>query len=171
MIYVNELLVTEEKSRETAVQLVTEYLATKKLVLISGNNEILNEEEIRLLITEQPAVLKLTALHSNEVLRDFKEELHNYIVKIEEYVEDTRESENFTSAMNSFVQVAEALLEFEAVANYLRKKLINHQQIQAISTKALSQAEEGDSEYILDLIEYELLPILHQFIDETNEEM
>jgi len=99
---------------------------------------------------------------------DFKEELHTYILKVKAYIETARETEDFSSMMTSFIQVTEALIEFEAVANFLGKKLIDQEQIQTISIKALEQAEEGNIDYILDLMEYELLPILQHFIDETN---
>lgn len=168
MIYVNNVLVTEEKAPETAGGKLKVYLATEKLVLLNENEELLEENEVEQLLMNLPSAINLTAIRSSELLANFKEELHTYILKVEGYIDTTRETEDFSTTMTSFIQVSEALLEFEAVANFLEKKLINQDQIQTITKKALEQAEEGNAEYLLDLMEYELLPILQNFIDETN---
>lgn len=168
MIYVNDVLVTEEKTLELAEKALKVYLATEKLVLTGQNEELLTEKEIEQMLVNLSTTIKLTATGSSKILMDFKEELHTYMLKVEAYIETTRETEDYSSIMASFVQVTEALLEFEAVANFLEKNLIDQEQIQTISIKALEQAEEGNTEYLLDLMEYELLPILQHFIDETN---
>jgi len=168
MIYVNDILVTEEATLELAEKALKVYLATEKLVVTGPNEELLSEQEIEQVLVKFPATIKLVAIGSSKLLMDFKEELHTYILKVKAYIETARETEDFSSMMTSFIQVTEALIEFEAVANFLGKKLIDQEQIQTISIKALEQAEEGNIDYILDLMEYELLPILQHFIDETN---
>lgn len=168
MIYVNDVFVTAEATYELAEVALKSYLATEKLVIVGPNKELVTEQEIEQILMNLTAKVNLTAICSSEILKEFKEELHSYILKVEEYIEVAREAENFSTTMTSFVQVLEALIEFEVVANFLQKKLIDSEQINVISTKALKQAEEKNTEYILDLLEYELLPMLHRFIDETN---
>lgn len=168
MIYVNDVLVTNEETLELAEKALKDFLATEKLVVTGQNEELLTEQEIKQILVNLPTTIKFTAISSSKVLLDFKEELNTYILKVEAYIDTTRETEDFSSTMASFVEVTEALLEFEVVANFLDKKLIDREQIQTISKKALEQAEEGNADYLLDLIEYELLPILQYFIDETN---
>lgn len=168
MIYVNDMLVTEKTTMELAEKDLKKYLATEKMIVIGADKELLTEQEIKQCLINFPTTIKLTAISSTQILMDFKEELHTYILRVEEYIDTARDTEDFQSILNSFIQLTEALLEFEAVANFLGKELIDQQEIQVVSEKALTQAEEGNTEYILDLMEYELLPILHQFIDETN---
>ena len=168
MIYVNDVLVTEEETYELAKNSLKVYLASEKLVLLNKMKNSYMNNEMEQILMNLPSAINLTAIRSSELLADFKEELHSYILKVEGYIDTTRETEDFSTTMTSFVQVSEALLEFEVVANFLEKKLIDQDQIQTITKKALEQAEEGNTEYLLDLMEYELLPILQNFIDETN---
>lgn len=171
MIYVNDVLVTEEENQKIAEKMLKMYLTTEKLVLIREDNEIVDEQEIGTILINRPAIVKLKAIRTSALLRDFKEELQNYILRVEEYVEATRESEDFSMVMTSFVQVTEGILEFSAVAKFLQKDLIDQQQIHEITKKALQQAEAGNNEYLLDLLEYELIPMIYHFLSETIEEM
>jgi len=171
MLFINDILVTEEDDIQVVEKSVKSYLTEQKLVIMNEDNHPMNEEELQDNIANYSGTLKLTAITTSMLLREFKGELHNYILKVEDYIGDTRETEDFSTVSISFIQATEALLEFEVVAEFLQKKLINQQTIQDISRKALEQAKIGNSEYILDLLEYELLPILNHFINETNEEM
>lgn len=171
MIYVNGHIVTEEKSYETATEHLKEFLFKEKLVVVKEGDDPMSQEELSTILKSDVKEIKLTAMKSSTLLRGFKEELHTYILKVEQYIENIRETEEFSTVSKSFVQVTEALLEFSSVEEYLQKELVQQPQIEDISRKALEQAKVGNNEYILDLLEYELLPILHHFLNETNEVM
>ncbi|MCK1995974.1 hypothetical protein MPH47_01820 [Psychrobacillus psychrodurans] len=171
MLFINDFLVSEEKDKQVLLQDVKSYLTKQKLILINEKHEPMSEEEIKEKLYSMAGTLKLTATLISVILFEFKEELHNYIVKVQTYIEEIRENENYNSVTDSFIQVTEALLQFKAVSNYLHKELISEQSIQSISEKALNQAELGNNEYILDLLEFELLPIIQKFLNETNGEM
>lgn len=171
MLFINDFLVSEKKDKLVLFQEVKSYLVKHKLIIINGENEPLSEEEIQNKLFNMEETLKLTAITISKLLYEFKGELSNYIVKIENYIEDTRENENYHSVAESFIQVIEALLQFKVVSNYLHKEIISEHHIQTISQKALNQAEIGNNIYLLDLLEYELLPLLQKLLLETNGEM
>lgn len=171
MLYVNEHLVTEEKELETVAQQLKEYLLKEKLVIIKADQEPFSQEELFNLLMNGEEELRLSAIHTSILLRGFKVELESYIQKVETYIEKMRDSENFADVLNGFIQVIETILEFSSVENFLQKSLVNQQQLNELSTKVLARAEEGNYEYVLDVLEYEVLEILHQFLAETNEVM
>lgn len=171
MIYVNGYVVTEENDFDTAAELLKNFLFAEKLIVVKEDKEPMSQHELTAILKSGTKEIKLSAIKSSLLLREFKEELHTYILQVEQYVEKIRETENLSTVMNSFVQVTEALIEFSAVEEFLQKKLVQQNQLNDISRKALEQAEVGNNEYVLDLLEYELLPILHHFLDETNEVM
>lgn len=171
MIYVNDHLVTVEKELEAVVKQLKDYLFNEKLVIVKKDQEPMSQGEVaRLLMSNEPE-LRLAAMHTSVLLRGFKEELESYILKVETYVEDMRETENYSEVLGDFVQVIEGLLTFSAIEKFLQKSLINQQHVNELSSKALKRAEEGNFEYVLDILEYEVLAILHHFLNETNEVM
>ncbi|TQR17378.1 hypothetical protein [Psychrobacillus vulpis] len=171
MIFVNDVLVSKEENKDKANEILKSYLTTEKLILVNEHNELISNEEIEELLSKRAEVVKLVAIRISTLVRDFKEELHNYILEVEDYIENTRDCEDFSDTLSSFIQVTEALLQFSKVEDFLQKELINQQHLLEISEKSIQQAEVGNNEYVLDLIEYELLPILHNFLNETNEEI
>lgn len=171
MIYVNNILVTQEANKSVAGAVLKEFLIAEKLVVVKKENQPMSEQELNHALMNITEKLQLTAVRSSVLIREFKEELHSYNLRVEKYINDTRQSEDFTNITTSFVEVTEALLEFSTVSNYLQKEMINKELIQELSEKALQQVEVGNTEYLLDLMEYEILPILYHFIQETNEEM
>ncbi|WP_427138358.1 hypothetical protein [Psychrobacillus psychrodurans] len=171
MLYVNDYLVTEENELEIVAQQLKDYLFKEKLIIVREDQVPVTQEELASLLQTNAPEIRLVAMYTTVLLREFKEELENYIQKVEVYIEDMRETENFSDVLNGFVQTTEALLEFSVVQEFLQKSLVNQQQVNDISTKTLARAEEGNLEYVLDILEYEVLPILHYFLDETNEVM
>ncbi len=171
MLYVNDYLVTEEIEVETVAQQLKDYLFKEKLIIVKQDQEPVSQDELASLLMSNAPELRLAAMHASVLLREFKEELENYIQKVENYVEDMRETEDFSEVLDGFAQVIEALLMFSAVEEFLQKSLIDQQQVNELSTKVLTRAEEGNLEYVLDVLEYEVLAILHHLLDETNEVM
>ncbi|WP_342566961.1 hypothetical protein MKY09_14380 [Psychrobacillus sp. FSL K6-4046] len=171
MIYVNGNLITVEKNPKKAEVLLRDYLIKKKLVLVNNNDEPVSFQDLSEILLGNSKEIKLKGISSSIILREFKEELHNYILRVEQYIEVSRQNENYSSMLDNFVQVVEAIIEFSKIGNFLQKELVSHQQINNISTMAFEQAKVGNKEYILDLLEYELLPVLNFVFDETNEVM
>ncbi|MEK5146251.1 hypothetical protein MKX53_04360 [Psychrobacillus sp. FSL K6-4615] len=171
MLYVNDHLVTEEKEVEIVAQQLKDYLFTEKLIIVKQDQQPMSQDELASLLLNNNPELRLVAMHTSVLLSEFNDELETYIRKVEVYIEDMRETENFSDVLSGFVQVTEALLEFSSVEEFLQKSLLDQQQMNDISTKALARAEEGNYEYVLDVLEYEVLTILQHFLDETNEVM
>lgn len=171
MLYVNERLVTEANELEIMVQQLKDYLFVEKLIIIKDDQEPMSQDELTSLLINNSSDIYLVAIHISVLLRDFKEELAVYIQKVEKYVEDMREIENFSGVLDGFVQVTEAILEFTVLEQLLQKNLIDKEQLNEVSAKALLRAEEENYEYVLDLLEYELLSNLQHIFDEIIEVM
>ncbi|WP_046174425.1 hypothetical protein [Domibacillus indicus] len=171
MIYVNGQLVTTSKNKIERNDNLKTFLYKEKLVIIDDTNVPVSSSGINAICDNSEEIYHLKAIKTNSILRDFKEELAVYINKVTHFVDETRETENYSSVPNAFIQVAEALIEFNKVADYLQKELIDINSLNNLSEKALIQTESGNIEYVLDLIEYELLPILEVLLKETNEEI
>ncbi|MGB2872592.1 hypothetical protein [Psychrobacillus psychrotolerans] len=171
MIYVNGNVVTDSNDHEVAVEYLKEYLSAQRLLVVNSNDEPMSQQQLSTILLSNVEEIHLIAIKTSIILRGFREELHTYILKVEQYVEDIREIEDFSTVMSSYTQVIEALIEFLSVEEFLQKQLIDQKHLNDISLKCLKRAEEGNFEYILDVMEYELLPLLHNFIKETNEVM
>ncbi|MFJ8246268.1 hypothetical protein [Peribacillus asahii] len=171
MIYINEDLVTQEIDPIKIKKAVKSYLHRENLVLIDKCGESLDEKEISELLFNSAGDIYLKAIDTSVLLNEFGKELNLYIKRVEQYIEDIRDSEDFSTVNSSFVQVIESILEFSKVETFLSKNLIDELAIKDLTEKAFIQVEKGNNEYILDLMEYELLPVLHNFLSEINEEM
>lgn len=171
LLYVNEYKVTNEKEVEIVKEHLEEYLSKEKLIIVDHEGQPISQEGLSQLLLENVSELRLAAKSTSVMLREFKEELVSYIQNVETYIERMRENENFSDVLNGFIQVTEALLQFSSVEAFLQKSLVDQEQLNDLSTKALMRAKEGNYEYVLDLLEYELLAILYHFLDETNEVM
>ncbi|WP_102273793.1 hypothetical protein [Cytobacillus massiliigabonensis] len=171
MIFINDELVTNETDPIEVEQIVKKYLVREKLVLVDKEGQPLGPEEQAELLSETLSDHYFEAVHTSILLRDFRAELQLYIKKVDEYIENTRDKEDFSTVNVSFVQVIEALMEFSSVSTFLHKDLMDPIVLTSITEKAFKQMEMGNLEYLLDLMEYELLPVLNEFVDEINEEM
>lgn len=171
MIYVNGNIVSDTDDIEIAAQDLKGYLATKRLLIVNDAKEPMSHQQLSAILSSNTEEIRLAAIETSVVLRAFKEELAAYILKVEQYIESTRETEDYSTVLTSYTQVTEALLDFSVVEEFLQKDLLDHQYLSDISSKCLKRGEEGNFEYILDIMEYELLPLFENFIKETNEVM
>ncbi|MBP2241984.1 hypothetical protein J2Z40_002557 [Cytobacillus eiseniae] len=171
MIYINDQLIVEDTSQSDSSIIVKKYLHKNRLVLVNNDGQPMSDEELNTFLSHLNGVQKLKAVSISNLLRDLKQELQLYIKKVEAYIENIRDNEDFSSVNTGFAQVMEGILEFSVVASFLQKDLIDPSYMQQLSEKAFARAETGEDEYVLDIIEYELLPILNRLYDEINEEM
>lgn len=171
MIYVNGNIVTDADDIEIAAQDLKGYLATKRLLIVNDAEEPMSHQQLSAILSSNTEEIRLAAIETSILLRAFKEELATYTLKVEQYIESTRETEDYSTVLTSYTQVTEALLDFSVVEEFLQKELIDQEYLSDISSKCLKRGEEGNFEYILDIMEYELLPLFENFIKETNEVM
>lgn len=171
MIFINDQLVVEDTIQSDVTHIVKGYLHKNRLVLVNNEGQPMSDEEMKTLLSNLNGVQKLKAVSTSNLLRDLKQELQLYNKKVESYVENVRDNEDFSTVITSFAQVMEGILEFSAVATFMKKDFIDPSYMQQLTEKAFAGAETGEGEYVLDMIEYELLPILNRLYDEINEEM
>lgn len=171
MIYINKILVTKGTNRIEVSQAVNTYLLDNKLVLVNNEGETLSEKEINELFFDSISNQHLQAISTLTLLTDFKMELDLYIHKVQEFIDDKRDSGNLSIVSVGFIQLIESTTNFSVVSSFIQKDLIDEVTIKELTKKAFEQAELGNVEYILDLMEYELLPILHDLLNEIQEEL
>jgi hypothetical protein len=164
MIFVNGQLVVDDGTCETAFTKLKDYLILNKLIVVDESNNPLNDEEILALIEKNTDECYVQAIDANQLLLDLCFELASYIEKIENYVERTRDEGNLSSVHEAFINVMEALIEFSKVQDYIQANVIDPTYLEKISLKALQQAQLGNDEYVLDLIEYEITPIFKDLL-------
>lgn len=171
MIYINDVFVTESKNPTEREQLLRKHLQEEEVILVDEKNVPLDINKIGDFLLDVTNTHYLKAIKTSFVLQEFKVELQQYIEKVENYIEQLRDNENYTTITEGFTQVVEALIEFDKVAAYLQKETIDQDMLREISVKAITQAEMKNFQYVLDLMEYELLPLIHNLFDEANGEI
>jgi hypothetical protein len=169
MIFVNGQLVAHEGTDEFLFTELKNYLKLNQLVIVSENITPLNDEEVFALIANNKDECHFQAIYANQLLSDLFLELTNYIEKIEVYVERIRDEGNLSSVHEAFVNVMEALIEFSKVQDYIQANVIDPTFLEKISFKALQQAQVGNDEYVLDLIEYEITPVFKELLELIKE--
>jgi hypothetical protein len=169
MIFVNDQLVAHEGTHEMLFTELKNYLKLNQLVIINENNDPLYDEEVFALIANNKDECRLQAIYVNQLLSDLCLELTNYIKKIEDYVEKARDTGNLSSVHEAFVDVMEGLIEFSKIQDYIQTSVIDSAYLEKISLKALQQAQLGNDEYVLDLIEYEITPIFEELLESIEE--
>lgn len=170
MIYVNNIDITSENELDI-ISTIKAFLTKEKMILVNEENLPIDNKDLEEIVLNMEENLFLNAIHTNSIIRDFVVELKEYVSKVEEYVENVRDTEDFSTVTDSFINITEALLEFSTVAIFLQKELVDQIQLKELTNRSLIGAESGNLEYVLDIIEYELLPILHRILNEINEEM
>ncbi|MDV6376988.1 hypothetical protein ORD22_01760 [Sporosarcina sp. GW1-11] len=169
MIYINGDRIAEDI--DNIAKTINEYLIREKMVLVDENNIPLNPSAIENLVIQNNAPQYLRAIHTTQLLREFKQELNGYIEKVNQYIDDIRDLDDQLSVINGYTSVVEAILSFIPITNFIQKDLINSDFLQSISEKVFERAQLNDMSFIIDVIEYELLPLLQNVSDEIQEVM
>lgn len=145
------------------------YLNSNHLILVNKENVPLMEDEIIKKLEQNVQEYHFNAIHSKELLTNFCEELRMYFEKLEAFIETAREEEQYDTVNTAFINVIEALMEFMIVQRFIDKTIYQASDLENLSTKALQQAQIGNNEYVLDLIEYEVFPLVEQLLKEIEE--
>lgn len=160
MIFVNGQIIASEGTNDMLFAKLKEYVKINHLVIVDENDVPIGREEIFTLI-EKNENCYLKAVPTSQLLSDFYMELNNYIDKVESYVEAVRDNEgDLHSVHTAFINIMEALMEFAKVQSYVQTNVIDFEFLEEISSKAFQQAQHGNLDYILDLIDYEIIPVL-----------
>lgn len=170
MIFVNGVCITNKIQQNDNYIQIKNFLSKEKMVLINDDEQPMSEETL-LEILKSDKDHYFRAVTTSSILRGFKDELSIYISKVENYIENEREIESNPNVINGFIDITESLFQFLSVEDYLQKKIIDQDHIKNLVKQTLYRVEVGDNNYVLDIIEYELFPILQRFEKEIIEEM
>jgi hypothetical protein len=168
MIKVGEKLFEKKSNILENLETIKEYLSEQHLIIVDKHHKPLDEEEIlEFLVDENPVFLV------KEIYKLEKETIEeniffiNQIKKtIEELISDPKEA---SQVYKVFIDIIEVLTHLERIGSYFTIEVISKSNIETISIKGLEQMELYNDSYILELIEYECLPMLISFKNKLEE--
>lgn len=168
MIFINDVQLPMDYNGKDGIY---DYLKKKQMILISEEGRPLSNNDLTNILLNNNTPLYLHAKSTSSLLREFKEELYIYINKVTDYIDTTRDSDDHSTTVSSYSNIVEALFEFIPVTKYLQKNLIDTEYIHNITERVFERGQSNDYDYILDIIEYELLEILQTIYNEIQEVM
>ncbi|WP_339210968.1 hypothetical protein NSQ41_03055 [Aeribacillus sp. FSL K6-8210] len=172
MIFVNDQLVVQDTTLEEALTKIKEYLWKHHLIIINNENVPLTDSQLEEVIKQnENQQVFFKAIKIKELLFEIYSELNDYVDKIEQYIDNIRDEENYSSVQEAFANVVEALIEFSNTQKYLDINVIDPKRLEEFSLKALRQTQLGNVEYVLDLMEYELVPLFKRLLKQLEERM
>lgn len=150
-----------DKSENILNQIQT-HLYQNQLVITDNKGTPLEENEIlNIISTHSTYCFNTTSI--SDIENGFISEIIDYIKKVENHFTQLSMSNDNGHIINIFIDLINSLIEIESTVGYFGIDFLNVEQIKEIANKALSRIEKGDIEYILDLMEYEIIPTLLNF--------
>ncbi|WP_339060492.1 hypothetical protein [Tepidibacillus marianensis] len=138
---------------------IKKYLRENNLIIVDQSENPFSFEEIESMIlneTEPIFYVKYIVDLEKETIKDTIE----YINNAEKRIHDIIEENNQVSIVQAFVKLMEALVSLEKIMSHFGSETLTSSWIQTISEKALSQIEKENYSYLVDLLEYEIMPKL-----------
>ena len=145
---------------ESVFNKLMEHLKEKKLLITDIQGNPLSESEILNILNLNDQYSFYTK-HIYEIEKEFIEDFNLYVSKVEEKFKEISDIEDKSLIITAFVEVLEALIELQKVSKYFNFSVIDIESINALAEKALERIEEDDIDYIIDVLEYELIPKLN----------
>ncbi|MGC5324881.1 hypothetical protein [Brevibacillus sp. SYSU BS000544] len=157
MIKVGEYTFNKKETLKETLNTILEYLRINNLIIVDEIGTPLSESQVNEQLENNNDVVFYTKTISNLEQETIDETLA-YVKKVRSWIIENIEENNDSNLSQSFVTILEALLELEKVSTYFSIDAITAIKIQTLSQKALPQMEQGNEEYLRDLLEYEILP-------------
>jgi hypothetical protein len=158
MIKIDERLFENKQDREESLREIKQYLQQELIVLIGEDGIPLNENQIREQLLNPDAEFNSKKINGLEL--EAISEATDYIERAEVGIKELLEEIDLVVIFKSFTDLMEALMYLEQLTRYFSFGIISIEKINAFGEKALVQMEKGNSSYLLDVIEYECLPLL-----------
>jgi hypothetical protein len=147
---------------ENLFKKIKSHLHENQLVLADSSGAPLAETEIINIITSN-STYSFNSISISEIEDGFVHEMLEYVEKVEKYFSELSISSNSELIINTFIDLINSLTEIIKVANYYEFYFISIDNINEIANKAVSRIEAGDIDFILDIMEYEIIPSLLDF--------
>jgi len=105
-----------------------------------------------------------------EKLKEILAELELYLTKVETVIEGL-DSEPPQKIYNYFIEITESMVELLPLAQFVKYNKLNEDIIRNFAEKGLSKMKENNEFYLIDIIEYEFIPILLEFKKEIKKKV
>lgn len=168
MIKLGSQFTIERSTAEEEFKLIMNYLADHQLVIVNIEEVPLRDEEVLNSLLEKEVIhfsLKSVADLELDTVRNVLQ----YIETAEYHISLLDEEADNKVIFQAFVDVMEALDYFSSLSDYLKLNAVNSEKLHNISLKGLQQMEQENEEYILELLQYECLPMLMELRTELVE--
>jgi hypothetical protein len=145
-----------ENGLSSAISEIQFYLNQQQLVLVRENGTPFNYEEIEDIINTN-SKYKFDTMSVKELEHGFINETIDYIDKVEKHFEKLS-TKNDKLIINTFIDVINSLAEIAHVTDFRGMDFWKIEEINEISRKAVSRIEVGDINYLVDILEFEIVP-------------
>ncbi|MBO9596785.1 MAG: hypothetical protein J7559_03025 [Cohnella sp.] len=159
MIKIGEQSFTRKSDMEDNLAMIRQYAKDEQVIVTNEEGEALDEEQIRDWLNEHDmAIFQVKQVQEleRETIASLIEYIDHAQIRIGELVEET----NAGIIYQAFVEMIESLQYIESVTQYFGITNVSAERIKILSERALQQIELDNSSYIIDLFEFECLPLL-----------
>jgi hypothetical protein len=168
MIFINRTTIPRHKSHEDTLNEIKKLLVTENCIIVNEHGAPLSDNDILHLITTQREIHFQTK-NISDIERETLQELQHYLENAETEIEQLRENENVGEIVQAFQDIVEALFYFSKLQDYYQLSIIDLNQVQKLTQKSYDRMKESNTTYLMDVIEFELLPMI-ELLKEAIEE-
>jgi ERCC4-related helicase len=168
MIYINRTKMPRQNSLEDTFYSIKKFLLNENSIIVNEHGAALSDNDILNILANQTEIHFQTKKVS-EIEKETLEELQNYVEKAEIEIERLRENDNMNEIVQAFQDIVEAIFYFSKLQNYYQLTIIDMNQIQELTQKSFDRMKESNTDYLLDVIEFEFLPMIKSLKDAIEE--
>lgn len=161
MIKIGNELFEAGTSVDETLKILRAYLNKKGIILVDDSDVPYSEEQILCLLEKECVEFKTKTIAQLE--EETIEESMQYIVRVERKIYELIDSDNAENVFKWFPEILNAFIELEKISRYFNSNIVSLEKIDIYAKKGLSQMNEQNDNYLRELIEYELLPLLDDF--------
>ncbi|WP_025028332.1 hypothetical protein [Caldalkalibacillus mannanilyticus] len=168
MIVLGSERMEKKKSLEENVEAVFQYLKENHLLIVDEDHIPLMEEVIiqKLAAEESPQFITRSI---QEVESETIQSVIEFIDQAEKNIKELADENNKAKIFQAFSDIVETFVELQSLTEYFDVAFPSEEKIKELSKKGLAQMENQNESYLLDLLEYECLPILEELRDQLAE--
>jgi hypothetical protein len=168
MIYINGTIIPKQNSLEDTFNSIKKFLLDEKSIIVNEHGAALSDNDILNMLANQSEIHFQTKKVS-EIEKETLEELQNYVEKAEIEIEKLRENDSMNETVQAFQDIVEAIFYFSKLQNYYHLTIINMDHIQKLTQKSYDRMKESNTDYLLDVIEFEFLPMIKSLKEAIEE--
>ncbi|WP_404404894.1 hypothetical protein [Jeotgalibacillus malaysiensis] len=150
---------------ESLINEIKKYLHNEKKILLDKKGETLNDKAlIDIIKSNKGYEFKTNELRNIEI--GFLKEMKNYLYELEFYINKVSYLEDQSNKINCFIDTINSLTELETAARYYNIDFYSIEEINEIANKAIKYIELNNIDYLMDVLEYEIVPRIRNFLEQ-----